>query len=137
MAFNVGQKVVCINDDEDTDFVGGCVLTTPKKGDVYVLRQIWQDGNLECVTLSEIQNEPCFCLYNGKRELGFFSHRFAAQSEAEMDKLTALIQDKELEKVNVDGDNVPAVRVEERPAVLFHRQTMFAWTRFKARYLRG
>jgi hypothetical protein len=90
--FHVGQKVVCI-DDNDSPPKGHQVLTVmvlPKVGKVYTVREVLTGvvGGSPCVLLQEIPDQIVEVLSNGVHRVGtivFYAHAFRPLVERKTD----------------------------------------------------
>jgi hypothetical protein len=94
MAFRVGQKVVCVDDDfadleAYTDSDDLITLAAPSKGTVYTIRSFKDD---DAVRLVELLNPICQG-FTGLEEPSFYLFRFRPVTEHKTDisMLTALL----------------------------------------------
>jgi hypothetical protein len=72
--FHTGQEVVCINDDFTMLLVQNPNIQTPKRGPIYMVRDIYDTHNGFGITLAEINNAA---VAPGFPEANFHEARFA------------------------------------------------------------
>lgn len=88
--FHVGQLVVCINTDWDTNRSDYGKMTYPEKGMIYTIRDIKSFASGTGMRLEEIINKP-LQYKAGLAEPSFLIERFRPLKKTSIDCFTALL----------------------------------------------
>lgn len=88
--FQIGQAIVCTNDDFTLLLVQNPAIQTPKRGPIYTVRSLFDTHRGFGLTLAEISNAG---VAPGFPEANFHESRFAALPDVEELDLAELLEE--------------------------------------------